>query len=248
MAYPIYSILHFFLGESANSQDLMVIAHRGGALHRPENTIEAVNFAISKGIKMVEVDVRITKDKKLVIIHDKTVNRTTPKVGKVSSFFYQELVEMDAGSHFSNDFSDVKIAGLAELLEMKIPDDVRIILELKDVNKPYFLEELASLVDKCAFKERLILMTFKKESITDLRKYFPENKLGLFYLTGFSMEHAEGIEIIGLYWTNFLFFKNKIKRLKTEGKEIYAWTVNNQKIKEKLAGSGLVDGIITDNP
>lgn len=248
MAYPVYAIVHFFLGERADLNDVIVVAHRGGALHRPENTLEAVSFAIKSGVKMVEVDVRITKDKKLVIIHDKTVNRTTPEVGKVSSFPYRELLNMDAGSHFGSDYSDVKVAGLEELLEMNIPEDVSILLELKDPEKPGFLEELVLQVNECPFKERIILMTFKEERMEDLRKSFPDNKIGTFHLTGFSVDPEKDVEMVGLYWTNFLFFKNKIKKLRAEGKLVFAWTVNNQTIKEKLAGSGLVDGIITDNP
>ena len=248
MAYPIYAIVHFFLGESASFQNVIVVAHRGGALHRPENTIEAVNVAISGGVKMVEVDVRITKDKKLVLIHDKTVDRTTPETGKVSALSYQELLEMDAGSHFSPDFSGVTIAGLEELLAMKIPEDMGIILELKDVEKPYFLEELALQINQCSFKERIILITFNKKYIKVLRATFPENKIGSLHVTGFSIDTEEKAEIVGLHWVNFIFFPNKIKKLKAAGKQVFVWTVNNQTIKEKLAGTGLVDGIITDNP
>ncbi len=73
-----------------------VVAHRGGALHAPENTIEAMALAISRGAEAIECDIRISSDGEVVVFHDPFVNRTTGKPGAVSRMTFAELRSLDA--------------------------------------------------------------------------------------------------------------------------------------------------------
>src|SRR5690606_2702839 len=74
-----------------------ICAHRGAMSSHPENTIPAFMEAIRLGAHMIEFDVQITRDKKLVIMHDETVDRTTDGNGKISNFTFDQLRELDAG-------------------------------------------------------------------------------------------------------------------------------------------------------
>jgi glycerophosphoryl diester phosphodiesterase len=78
----------------------VVIAHRGGAGLRPENTMAAFENAVRLGADAVECDVHLSKDDEVVVIHDDTVDRTTDGRGKVSSFTADELSRLDAGASF----------------------------------------------------------------------------------------------------------------------------------------------------
>lgn len=93
-------------------------AHRGAMGTHPENTLAAFQQAIDMGAHMIEFDVQLTKDNELVIMHDKTINRTTNGKGKVSDYTLAEIKALDAGSWKSAKFKGERIPTLAETLEM----------------------------------------------------------------------------------------------------------------------------------
>lgn len=93
-------------------------AHRGAMSTHPENTLSSFREAIRCGAHMIEFDVRLTKDKKLVIMHDVTVDRTTDGKGKVSDLTFDEIRQLDAGSWKSPAFKGEKVPDLEETLAM----------------------------------------------------------------------------------------------------------------------------------
>jgi glycerophosphoryl diester phosphodiesterase len=92
------------------------VAHRGHSIEYPENTLEAYRKAIELGIEMIECDVNITRDGKLVMMHDSTLNRTTTGTGKVSASTWEEIQRLDAGSKFKPEFAGVKVPSTEETL------------------------------------------------------------------------------------------------------------------------------------
>ncbi len=95
-----------------------IIGHRGLAAFAPENTLASINLAATRGLKWVEVDVNITRDAVPVLCHDSTLNRTTNGKGRLSSFNYAELSQLDAGSWFGAQFNQQKIPSLLQALEL----------------------------------------------------------------------------------------------------------------------------------
>ena len=108
-----------------------ICAHRGASNTHPENTIAAFKEAISLGAHMIEFDVRLSKDKKLVIIHDATVDRTTNGNGKVAELTLAELKVLDAGSWKSSEFEGEKIPTLEEVLKI-MPKNTWLNIHLKN--------------------------------------------------------------------------------------------------------------------
>ena len=92
------------------------VAHRGHSIEYPENTLEAYRKAIELGIEMIECDVNITRDGKLVMIHDATLDRTTNGKGRVSDLTWEELQRLDAGAKFKPEFAGVRIPSTEETL------------------------------------------------------------------------------------------------------------------------------------
>ncbi len=105
-------------------------AHRGAMNTHPENTLSAFKEAIRCGAHMIEFDVYLTKDKRLVVIHDNSVNRTTNGKGKVSDLTFEEIRALDAGSWKSAQFKGEKIPTLKETLAV-MPINIWLNVHLK---------------------------------------------------------------------------------------------------------------------
>src|SRR5215211_6601210 len=92
------------------------VAHRGHSIAYPENTLEAYRKAIELGIEMIECDVNITRDGRLVMMHDPTLDRTTTGRGRVSASTWEEIQQLDAGGKFKPEFAGVRIPSTEETL------------------------------------------------------------------------------------------------------------------------------------
>ena len=97
---------------------IIVISHRGEHLHHPENTMAAFQAAIDAGADYFELDVRTTSDKKFVIMHDETLDRTTNGTGPVSKHTFDEIRALDAGAKFSPQFAGTKVPTLDEAFDL----------------------------------------------------------------------------------------------------------------------------------
>jgi glycerophosphoryl diester phosphodiesterase len=103
---------------------MMIMGHRGAAALEPENTLRSIERAIHVGVDAVEIDVHLTRDKRLVVIHDDTVDRTTNGSGTVSSFSLEEIRRLDAGK-------GERIPTLQEVIDL-VRGKVRLVVELKE--------------------------------------------------------------------------------------------------------------------
>ena len=95
----------------------MNIAHRGASSYAPENTFAAYDKALAMGVHHIELDVHLTRDDHIVVIHDDTVDRTTDAQGRVADFTLAELRAMDAGGWFGAEYAGERIRSLGETLE-----------------------------------------------------------------------------------------------------------------------------------
>ncbi len=111
-----------------------ICAHRGAMETHPENTVVAFQEAIRLGAHMIEFDVQITKDSKLVIMHDKTVDRTTNGTGLVSELTLEEIKKLDAGSWKSKQYTGEQVPTLKETLEI-MPRNIWLNIHLKGGEK-----------------------------------------------------------------------------------------------------------------
>ncbi len=107
-----------------------ICAHRGASVTHPENTLAALREAVRLGAHMVEFDLALTKDSQVVLMHDKTVERTTDGHGRVADLTLAELRKLDAGSWKSPRFQNEKIPTLAEALDV-LPLNIWINIHLK---------------------------------------------------------------------------------------------------------------------
>lgn len=111
-----------------------ICAHRGAMDTHPENTIAAFKEAIRLQVQMIELDVRLTKDNRLVILHDEKVDRTTNGTGKIGDLTLQQVRQLDAGSWKSPGFKGEKILTFSEALAV-MPDNIWLNVHLKGGGK-----------------------------------------------------------------------------------------------------------------
>jgi glycerophosphoryl diester phosphodiesterase len=109
----------------------MVIAHRGDSRTCPEQTIAAYTQAAERGAEMIEADVHRTRDGRLIMLHDATLDRTTSGSGPVAAIDHVELRTLDAGSWFSPDFAGERVPTLDELFDLAQRFDIALCLEVK---------------------------------------------------------------------------------------------------------------------
>ena len=95
-----------------------IVAHRGSRINRPENTLAAFEEAVRVGADGIELDIHLSKDGEVVVIHDETVDRTTDGCGRISQMTVADLRELDAGAWFDVAFAGQKIPTLLEVFEL----------------------------------------------------------------------------------------------------------------------------------
>jgi glycerophosphoryl diester phosphodiesterase len=108
-----------------------VIAHRGDSVHAPEQTLAAYQLAVDRGADMIEADVRRTRDNRLVMLHDATLDRTTSGSGAVTAIDFADLRGLDAGAWFGPQFAGQHVPTLDELFDLAERNNVALCLEVK---------------------------------------------------------------------------------------------------------------------
>jgi glycerophosphoryl diester phosphodiesterase len=112
----------------------MSVAHRGHSIAYPENTLEAFRKAIELGVEMIECDVNITRDGKLVMMHDSTLDRTTSGTGRVSESTWEEIQRLDAGGKFKPEFAGARVPSAEETLLLFKEAGIFSCIEVKGAN------------------------------------------------------------------------------------------------------------------
>ncbi len=145
----------------------LVLGHRGYSAKYPENTLLAFRKAIEAGADGIELDVWLTKDGEVVVIHDGTVDRTSNGSGKVKDMTLEELKALDFGG-------GERIPTLEEVFEA-VPEDAIVNVEIKDADA---VEKTAEIVGGNN-PERVIVSSFLIDALREYRKHDPERRLGI---------------------------------------------------------------------
>jgi glycerophosphoryl diester phosphodiesterase len=232
---------------------ITVTAHRGFSGEYPENTLAAFRAAIAAGADMIELDVHLTRDNELVVIHDDTLERTTDGKGNVADKTLAELKRLDAGFKFNPRFAGERIPTLAEVLEVA-RGRIRVNIELKKgKNFPYTMEDLAdrtlAAVEKEKMTDQVLFSSFDPAAIDRIREIAPRLPIAVITQKPWATpEEAGGGKRYPTINSSFKNLTEKNVRLaRAAGLQVHAWTVNAPADMEKVISLG-VDGIITNHP
>jgi len=158
---------------SIQMPDRGIAAHRGASATHPENTLAAFKQALELGVQQIELDVRQTWDRKLIVMHDKTLDRTTDGEGIVKEHWFRQIKRLDAGSWKHSRFEGEPVPTLADALR-KIPRDVWINLHIK--GPPRTAGSAARLVHVLDRTHQVILAA-KAEGVRAARNWVPNIKI-----------------------------------------------------------------------
>ncbi len=231
----------------------IVFAHRGASKHAPENTLAAFELAIQLGAPAVELDVKLTGDQQVVVLHDATLDRTTDGKGPLSAHTLEAVKQLDAGSHFSPEFRNERVPTLAEVFAA-IGKRALINVELTNYETPGddLVDRVAQVIRDHRMEGQVLFSSFHPLNLIRARQVAPEIPLGLLVLEG----QAERIplsfagepipyEALHPYTTDAT--GSLVSRNHQEKRRVHVWTVNEAEDMRRLFGMG-VDGIFTDDP
>jgi len=223
----------------------MVIAHRGASADAPENTLAAMELAISKGADWVEIDVQETRDGEVVVIHDSDLKKIGGSGLKVFESTLAELQSVDIGSWRGSSFGDQRIPTLQQLLEL-CKDRIKVVIELKYYGQEERLEErVASIVEAVGMQDQIAIMSLSYPAVQKMKSIRPQWQVGL--LASVSIGDITRLEA-DFFAVNANFASRAfIKHVHSRGKKLLVWTVNDPISMSAMMSKG-VDGIITDKP
>ena len=226
-----------------------VICHRGYSSRYPENTMLAFQKAIETGADGIELDVHLTRDGEVVVIHDELVDRTTDGVGFVKDFSLAELRRLNAAHGW--EIAPQRVPTLEEYLERIAPTGLQSNIELKTGMFDYdgIEEKVWKLIDRFGLKDRVILSSFHVQTLLRLKALAPEAPCGL--LNQDRIIHPGwATQALGLRAYHPLYLRLRpsvIRELKEHDVEVNAYTVNGH---GPLAYLFLADihSVITNQP
>ncbi len=231
---------------------MLNIAHRGFSGKYPENTMLAFRKAIEAGADGAELDVHLTKDNVLVVIHDEKIDRTTDGTGLVADYTYDELRQFDASAGFRGVYGFNAIPTLREYFELVSPIDGFITnIELKTgVNEyPGIEQAVYDLIREFGLVDRIIISSFNHYSVMRFKAIAPEIKCGYLvaswlYDVG-EYTHKRGIECVHPLFLSLN--EESVAEIKKNSVQINTWTVNTADEVERLYKLG-VDAVIGNYP
>jgi len=231
----------------------VILAHRGASAHAPENTLAAFELALTQGADGVELDVKLTVDGRVAVIHDMKVDRTTGAQGYVKDLSLADIQSLDAGSFLSEKFSNEKIPTLDDVFE-SIGKRAFINVELTNYNTPrdHLVETVCMLVKRFGLQKRVLFSSFFPSNLSRARSYLPEVPRGLLAWGGLlgAWSRSFGYSF-GKYQALHPSMKDtthqQVQRVHRLGGRIHVWTVNVEEDMRRLFDWG-VDAIITDDP
>ncbi|MCJ8328463.1 MAG: hypothetical protein HRT89_06560 [Lentisphaeria bacterium] len=224
----------------------LIIAHRGCSSLAPENTVESVKLALDCNADGIEIDVRLTADKQIVVTHDTCTDRISTENLEVPTTTYADLHELDIGSWKGSEWSGCRMALLETIFNL-MPDDKQLLLEIKcgdEIIEP--LKKLAQI-----FPAKLIIISFDYELLLKIKKQFVEipvmwivEKMDKTVLEKFALSDFDGLDF-NIDVNTLDEMKDIAAGLKKESKIIYTWTMNDAQRLDELS---FLDGITTDYP
>lgn len=243
----------------------LVIAHQGGDGVWPGETMFAYQNSADLGVDVLEMDIHITKDGELILMHDETVDRTTDGSGEIESMTLDELKKLDAaydwtpddGQTFPYRGKGIQIATLAEVFQA-FPDK-HMTIEIKKTNAS-MAKPFCDLIRKNNMQDKVLVASFHDDRLKEFRAECPEvatssakNETTVFvlltkvYLGGLFSPKFYSLQVPEVSGGITVMTPAFVRAAHARNLAVEPWTINDAETMRKLIDWG-VDGIITDRP
>jgi glycerophosphoryl diester phosphodiesterase len=238
----------------------LIIAHRGASHDAPENTLAAFRLAWEQGADGIEADFFLTKDGRIVCLHDATTKRTAGVDLPIAETNWDRLQPLDVGSWKGERWAGERIPLIEQLFEL-VPEGKKIYVEVKC--GPEIIPALERAIAESKLKnEQIVIISFKESVIAESKRRFPEIKAN--WLVAYHKDKTNGVwkpaqdEILatlkrskadglGTEANREVVDAQFVRRLRSAGYELHTWTVDDPDKARHFRGFG-VDSIITNRP
>jgi len=227
---------------------MYVLAHRGYSGKAPENTMAAFELAVKSGADGLELDVHITKDGEVVVIHDDTVDRTTDGTGRVEDYTYEELLKFDAGSWFGEEFKGERLPTLADVCEIVKGTDLIFNVELKaGVNFQALTEKVSDLINKYDLVSNTIISSFNHYALAYSKQVNPDLRTAILYSAALyaPWEYVKMIGATALHPKHLTVVPFIVEEAHKNGLMVNPYTVDEPHDVDRMVKAG-VDSVITN--
>jgi len=236
----------------AREREMPIVAHRGASGYAPENTIAAFDMAVRLQADYIELDVRMSKDGELVVMHDDTVERTTTGSGYVQAYTLQEIKLLASRTADGYVVPQEKVPTLKEVLT-RYHGAVGLVIEVK--TSPFYPgleDQLVEVLSRYRKPYRMMIQSFDAEAVRYIHARLPHIPVGV--LIGekqhpLTDEALDGIASFADYinYNHEILDRRIVDRIHDRHRKVMAWTIRQVKDMRRVKRLG-VDGIITDYP
>ena len=229
-----------------------VIAHRGFSGAAPENTLAAVRAAIEIQADMVEIDVTLTADGHVVVIHDETLDQTTGGSGKVSDFSLAELQQLDAGSWFDPSFAGERIPTLDAVLD-EVEGRILLNVEIKsEAVDRGIVTKVASAIQRQGLIDQVVVSSFSPTALEEMHAEAPDIRTAVLYNAKVHkgqdvVEIVTGLGASVFHIKRQRLTKEMMRRFAENDIPVGIYTVNKPRRMRRMVKKG-IDAIFTDHP
>lgn len=217
---------------------MLITSHRGAGSLEPENTLRAMRRAIALGVDQIETDVQLTRDGKLILMHDPTVDRTTNGTGKIAELTFAELRKLDAGL-------GEQIPTLEETLAVT---QGKVILQI-ELKGPGTAQPVVQTVEAMNAIDQVVLTSFKHEWLKEALDLNPRLHTGALWgrLPADVVEKTHQLGLHALHIWHEWIDEQLVKDAHERGLLVRAWNTDKEEDMRRLIGLG-VDAIGSDRP
>ncbi|TYR82473.1 glycerophosphodiester phosphodiesterase [Priestia megaterium] len=230
---------------------MYVVGHRGAAGTFPENTMISFQEAAKVGAHGIELDVHMTKDGELAVIHDEKVDRTTDGKGYVKDLTYKEIQSLDARYKFKKQYGRCRIPTLDEVLEWAHDQHISVNIELKNNLFEYtYLEmKVLDLIYRYKMKQRIVISSFNHNSLARVASLDSSIETAILYSYPMFEPwiYAEHVGARALHPNYRTVNQVNVSACQDYHMAVRPYTVNDVKVAKQLYGYGC-ESIITDYP
>lgn len=229
----------------------LIFAHRGYSALNPENTMQAFIEAERAGADGIELDVQMTRDGVLVVIHDEKLDRTTDGTGYIKNLTYKEISKYNANYKFKKWFQKTTVPRLEEVFEWMRSNQIICNIELKNNVIPYpgMEEKVISLINQYQLNHRIIISSFNHYSLVYSYRLAPDIETAPLLSVSLYMPwiYAKSIGARGIHPKYYRGLEDVFQQSIDNGVAVRPYTVNKVTALKRLFAMGC-SAVITDDP
>ncbi len=230
-----------------------VIAHRGASYYAPENTQAAIELAVAQGATWVEVDLQLTQDDNIVIMHNPTLNKRTNGKGKIIKLNKNDIVKLDAGSWHSAKYAGQKVLSLEKLIKLITRLNINVNLEIKTLaGKNIKTAMIVANILRKHWPEKKplpLVSSYSTNAIETMLQLFPEVPRAIIVgeWNDYLAQVTISLKCVSINADRRVVNEKSLAEMRKTGKKVLIHTVNGVKSAINFFNLG-VDGIFTDRP